>query len=144
MISEAAFPGDHRLQPPQPESRLSGWRPAAVSTVSLPVESRNRLHACSTYGFKTWSLFRGSEGMQRFQEERVCTCVLLTDARDKGRFLLEIVSSVPELALVLNLLIVKPFISKTGISLDKRSINMKSPYVIICLCKSMLAFASQG
>lgn len=65
--------------------------------------------------------------MQSFQEERVCTCILhLTDAHDKVCFFLEIVSSAPELALVLNLLFVKPFVSETRMSLDKRSINKKN------------------
>lgn len=49
---------------------------------------------------------------------------------------LEIISS----ATVLNLLFVKPFTSKTRISLDKRSVHKKSSFTIICLYKSMPVF----
>lgn len=125
---------------PQPESRLSEWSPAAASAAVLPIEGRSRLHARSLYGFQTCSLLRGSEGMQSFQKEGVCACLSLTDAS----FLLEIVSSASELALVLNWLFVKPFVGKTRVSLDKRNTNKISSYIVICLCKSTLAFVPLG
>lgn len=55
-----------------------------------------------------------------------------TDAHDKTCFLLETVSSVPELAMVLNVLFVKFFTSKTRIPLNKRSMNKKSYLLFVC------------
>lgn len=62
----------------------------------------------------------------------------LIDAHGKVCFLLA-----PELALVLSLLFMKPFIREIKILLDKRSINKKSSYILICLCESMQAFVPQ-
>lgn len=116
---------------------------ASPSRARLPSEGRSRLHrhpssACTTPPFSEG----GSEGMGSFQKEEVWICILYpADTCEKAHFLLKTVTSTLGLAIVLNLLFVKFFISETRTSLEKWNIHS---YIIICLCKSMLVFAPKG
>lgn len=93
-------------------------------------EGRSRLYTHTIWLQDTFPFQRLREGAEL--PESLYLHPIPTDAHDKTCFLLETVISVPELAMVLNVLFVKFFTSETRIPLNKRSINKKSYLLFVC------------